>query len=277
MRNRKIRKLTILCVVGLLLLCGCGGNADTASGAKGNLADLQQKMPLTELALVQRTESWINPAQKEVEDVMAKYTELQWIFSFDDFAPEEIACENVLAEYKDGKENPEILGLYEAAGEMPEYLYYAELSGDAWSDKTYLVVHANPDADSWQQGDVCNADIWEYSEYSGKYYRTILPKGKYVIGGTWQEPQCFLMMLTHEFDRKNGFCLYTDFETGQMEVLGFVRSYDTDDDYYMRAAAKSMKETWNAGVEYTVYQTLDGFYESPVKLEVSVAEKNRFC
>ncbi len=270
MRSRKVRKQIILSLVGLLLLCGCGGNANTISGAKGNLADWRQKMPLTESALAQGAKDRINPAQKEVADIMEKYTDLQWVFTLDDFAPEEIACENVLAEYKDGKENPEILGLYEAEGEVPEYLYYAELPEDAWGDNEYIVVYANPEADTWTQGDTCKADIWEYSLNSEKYYKTALPEAGYIVSGTWQDPELFLMMLAHEFDGKNGFCAYTDFETGKMEIFGHAWSFDEDEDYYLRVAAKVLNEAENEGIICTVYQAINGYFTASVKMEISL-------
>lgn len=57
---------------------------------------------------------------------LKELTELIRTFRPEDFYPEEVACENVLKNPLNGKENPDLLALYAEAGEEPEYLYYAE-------------------------------------------------------------------------------------------------------------------------------------------------------
>jgi len=91
--------------------------------------------------------------------------------------------------------------------------------------------HEGKSQNDIRQDDVCKADIWEYSMNSEKYYKTALPEAEYIVGGTWQDPELFLMMLAHEFDGKNGFCAYTDFETGKMEIFGHAWSFDEDEDF----------------------------------------------
>lgn len=198
----------------------------------------------------------------------------QYLFNREDFVPEEIACANVFDTYQDGWENPELSELYEEAGEAWQYLYYAEydMNGDGRID--YVVVHGNPDDDTKESG-FCGGDIW-YLSKDGIYERVILPEAFYLTGGTWQEPQLFMMTLVYQYKQgSQGLAVYHDYEKQEMALYGWQYNYDNSHEAYKRVRAVTVTEEMaDAKLVQTGFQLLYNEVEERVRIEIKGREGN---
>lgn len=208
------------------------------------------------------------------ENILKEYRGYTLVFTPDDFAPEEIVCDNVFSDYQNGRENPEILGLYEKVKEQWEYLYYVEYDLDGDGEETeYIVLHCNPGESGGEKFNICGGDIW----YQGvtNYQKTTwlrqeLPKTSYLIGGTWEEPELYMMLLeqSHSSLIRRSFAVYQDYEARELAVYGC-------DGKYERVMARSvMEEVAGAKIKLTGYQTLHGYPMEgsgvmPVRLEIT--------
>ena len=159
----------------------------------------------------------IDRAEEKATDRREEYRgRYQRLFRKEDFVSEEIACANVFAAYQDGGENPEILRLYEEEGETWEYLFYATYDFNDDQRMDYAVVRGNFDDSGAQEG-FCGADIWFLSK-DGDYERAELPKAVYLTGGTWQEPELFMMTLVYRFGRGQIIAVCHDHEKVEMAL-----------------------------------------------------------
>lgn len=193
-------------------------------------------------------------------------------FRFEDFYPEEIACENVLENPLNGKENPELLTLYAEAGEEPEYLYYAEFDFNGDGIQDYIAVYSYGGA-----GTACCGDIWlnmAESSYKPKelildYYRCELPKLAYLTGGDWQNPEFFMMVLQESlsFDGRKSIAAYANSTLSELVMYGsnfwngqYKRMVAADFITQVEVLSKEMI------IEERIYQTYDGYETAPVRL-----------
>ncbi|MBD5533733.1 MAG: hypothetical protein HDQ98_16325 [Lachnospiraceae bacterium] len=156
--------------------------------------------------------------EKETDRREAYRGRYQRLFRKEDFVSEEIACANVFAAYQDGRENPEILRLYEEEGETWEYLFYAAYDFNNDKRMDYAVVRGNFDDNGAQEG-FCGADLWFLSS-DGDYERAELPKAVYLTGGTWQEPELFMMTLVYCFAGERAIGVYHDYEKERIALYG---------------------------------------------------------
>lgn len=166
-------------------------------------------------------EKGVDNAEEKETDRREEYRgRYQRIFRKEDFISEEIACANVFAFYQDGMENPEILRLYEEEGETWEYLFYATYDFNNDKRMDYAVVHGNFDDNGAQEG-FCGADLWFLSS-DGDYERAELPKAVYLTGGTWQEPELFMMALVYCFGgERQSIAVYHEYEKEEMALYGW--------------------------------------------------------
>ena len=205
------------------------------------------------------------------ECVLQQYRGYTRAFHPDDLAPEEIACENVFSVWRDGRENPEIPELYEAAGEQWEYLYYVEYDFDGdGGEPDYIVLHRNADDSTEEMANICGGDIWYRKD---TWHREELPETSYLIGGTWEKPELFMMLLTHihGFSDRPGFAIYRNYETSKLLLYG--HNYDR----YERVKAHTIvEEAGGFWLKETGYQTLHGYGVMPVRLEITKEEDGRF-
>ena len=151
-----------------------------------------------------------------------KYKEYMRIFSPDDFTSQEIACANLFSSCQDGRENREIQALYDAAGEQWEYLWYVEYDYDRDGRQDYIVLHDCPDR---KEGvDIGGGDVWIEKDFR---QRVKLPETTYLIGGTWEEPQLYMMLLTHTYDDVTmpSFAVFQDYAGQEMALYGSYGSY----------------------------------------------------
>lgn len=203
-------------------------------------------------------------------------------FRFEDFYPEEIACENVLENPLNGKENPDLLALYAEAGEEPEYLYYAkfDFNGDGIQD--YIAVYSYGEA-----GAACCGDIWlnmAESSYKPKelildYYRCELPKLAYLTGGNWQNPEFFMMVLQESlsFNRIKNIAAYANSTLSELVMYG---SYFWTGQYRRMVAADFVTQVEVLSkemiIEERIYQAYDGYETAPVRLCIKEANGEDF-
>lgn len=193
-------------------------------------------------------------------------------FRLEDFYPEEIACKNVLENPLNGKENPELLALYAEAGEEPKYLYYAEFDFNEDGVQDYIAVYSYGGA-----GTACYGDIWlnmAGSSYKPKelildYYRYELPKLAYLTGGNWQNPEFFVMALSHSFYGRKSIAAYTDAGLSDLVMYG---CNSLDKGYKRMAAADFVTQVEALSkemiIEERIYQTYDGDGAAPVRLRI---------
>lgn len=193
-----------------------------------NSAELQG-----DIAPGQVTSSWkkiadiicrIQECNLDIEEcAWEKYKEYTVVFGPDDFAPQEIICDNLFSSYKDGRENSKIQGSYEAAGEKWEYLWYVEydFNGDGGLD--YIVLYDCPDKE--EGVDIGGGDVWIAKDFR---YRIKLPQTTYLTGGTWEKPQLYMMLLTHTYDTwwPPSFAVYQDYTRQEMALYGYLGSYE---------------------------------------------------
>ena len=151
------------------------------------------------------------------------------VFGPDDFMPQEIACDNLFSSYKDGRANQEIQALYEAAGEQWEYLWYVEYDFDGDGEQDYIVLHDDPDKE--EEENIGGGDVWIVKDYE---HRIKLPQTTYLIGGIWEEPQLYMMLLTHTYGnwmlganwKIPSLAVYQDYTRREMALYGFDGSYE---------------------------------------------------
>lgn len=161
-------------------------------------------------------------AESSVEDQDAM------VFGPDDFVPQEIACDNLFSSYRDGRENQEIQALYDAAGEQWEYLWYVEYDFDGDGEQDYIVLHDDPDKE--KEENIGGGDVWIAKDFR---HRIKLPQTTYLIGGAWEEPQLYMMLLTHIYGdwmyddcMIPGFAVYQDYTRQEMALYGFDACYE---------------------------------------------------
>lgn len=190
------------------------------------------------------------------KNVRERYKEYTLVFTPDDFVPQDIRCANVFSSCLDGRENQEIQALYDAAGEQWEYLWYVEYDYNGDGEQDYIVLHDCPDR---KEGvDIGGGDIWLSKDFRRRWK---LPETTYLTGGTWQEPQLYMMLLSH----RHGFAVYRDYEKQEMALYGWGWWKDS----YGRVRARTIVEE-TSGV--TIRQTSFSVpYDDsdPVRLEIT--------
>lgn len=272
MKKTGIWMLTVV-FVGILLLSGCGKEETKKSLLSLAIEDvLGAKYPVVkEAAMAAKAD--IEEAGLAIEEIFfGKDGNCRYIFHPDDFVPEEIVCANVFSAYQDGRENAVLSGLYEEAGEAWEYLYYTEYDIDSNGRMDYVVVHSN--ADEGENG-FCGGDIW-YLSKDGIYERIILPKAAYLIGGTWQEPELFMMTLAYQYKwQSQGIAVYHDYEKQEMALYGWQYNYDNSDEAYKRVRAVTVtEEISDTTLVQTGFQLLCNDAEERVRIEIKGREGN---
>lgn len=272
MKKTGLRMLTVV-FVGVLLFSGCGKEKTKKSLLSLAIADvLRVKYHVAKEAAME-AKADIEGAGLAIEEIFfGKDGNYRYIFHPDDFVPEEIACANVFSAYQDGRENAVLSGLYEEAGEAWEYLYYTEYDIDSNGRMDYVVVHSN--ADEGENG-FCGGDIW-YLSKDGIYERIILPGAAYLIGGTWQEPELFMMTLVYQYKwQSQGIAVYHDYEKQEMALYGWQYNYDNSDEAYKRVRAVTVtEEVSDTALVQTGFQLLNNDAEERVRIEIKGREGN---
>lgn len=254
---RKIQIMLSFVLIGLWAPAGCG-----ASVPEPIFTGIQNSQP----------------DSKEDKDTLRQDGEYTLVFNPDDLAPEEIICGNVFLTYQDGRENPEILGLYEKVREQWEYLYYVEYDLDEdGGEPEYIVLHCNPEEGPGKESNICGGDIWyrgNTNYQDSAWLRQKLPETSYLVGGTWEDPALYMMLLTHAHNDMmlRDIAVYQDYEALELAIYG------RDGPAYNRVKARSIvEEAGEVRIRLTSYQTLDGslmdFFETPVRLEL-IKEEN---
>ncbi|MDE5679866.1 MAG: hypothetical protein K2I01_05480 [Lachnospiraceae bacterium] len=261
--------------VGILLLSGCGKEQTEKSPLSLAIADVLKAEYLAAKEAAMSAKADIEGAGLTIEEVfLGKDVNCRYIFHPDDFVPEEIACANVFRTYQDGRENPVLLGLYEEAGEAWEYLYYAEydINGDGRMD--YVAVHGNHD-DAMEENGYCGGDIWCLSK-DGIYERVMLPKALYLTGGTWQEPELFVMTLVYSYKwGSQGIAVYRDYEKQEMALYGWQYNYDNSEEAYKRVRTVTVtEEISDTALVQTGFRLLYNDDEERVRIEIKGREGN---
>lgn len=254
---------------GILLFAACGKEKPEKSPLSLAIADvLKAAYPMAEEAATAAMADIEGAGLAVEETLFGKDGNCRYIFHPDDFVPEEIACANVFGTYRNGWENPVLAGLYEGAGEAWEYLYYTEydINGDGRMD--YVAVHGNPDA-AMEENGFCGGDIWCLSR-DGIYERVMLPEAVYLIGGTWQEPELFMMTLVYSYKwGSQGIAVYRDYEKQEMALYGWQYHYDNSDEAYERVRAVTVTEEISGTVlVQTGFQLLYNDNEERVRVEI---------
>lgn len=235
------------------------------------------------LTLLKKNEAWL----RENAEIYMELKELPGLirtFRPEDFYPEEVACENVLKNPLNGKENPDLLALYAEAGEEPEYLYYAEFDVNEDGVQDYIAVYSYGEA-----GAACYGDIWlnmAGSNFKPKdwevvldYYRYRLPKLVYLTGGNWQNPEFFMMVLQESlsFNGRKSIAAYIDSTLSELVMYG----YDSSNGQYKRMVAAdyvTQAEVLSKEmiIEERIYQAYDGYETAPVRLRIKEANGGGF-
>lgn len=246
MMKKYVSLVGALMWAGLLLFAGCGSPEEIKSGAVQTAAGIIESTRQAADGTAKATEGVI----REPKDRMEKsIQDTIFLFRPEDFLPEEIACGNVFVSYEDGRENPELLKLYEEAGEVFEYYYYAryDFNGDGRLD--YIVIHPKSQDSGMQKTDVCGGDIW-FAEKEDTFRRAKLPEAAYLIGGTWEKPELFVMVLTHVYHLERlGLLVYRDDEKQDMVLYGYNNGYE------QVTAVKVTEKKGDLLIEQTQYQT----------------------
>lgn len=260
---------------GILFFAACGKEKPEKSPLSLAIADvLKAGYPMAEEAATAAMADIEGAGLAVEETLFGKDGNCRYIFHPEDFVPEEIACANVFGTYRNGWENPVLAGLYEEAGEAWEYLYYAEydINGDGRMD--YVVVHGNPNAVMEENG-FCGGDIWCLSK-DGIYERVILPEAVYLIGGTWQEPELFMMTLVYSYKwGSQGIAVYRDYEKQEMALYGWQYHYDNSDEAYERVCAVTvMEEISGTVLVQTGFRLFYDDAEERVRIEIKGRKGN---
>ncbi len=270
MKNKRIVYFLFWGILLSGMLAGCKSKStNEKSGGTVIQTASEWALQVQELACIQESE------EKAASDVIngeiwQKYNAMAKEFGPDDFAPEEIACENVLAEYQDGRQNAELLSLYGV--EIPMYLYYAKYDYNSDGLQDYVVICGSPESAEWQQGDVCGGDIWIAKEEDGGYRRQTLPEDCYMVGGSWEKPEFSLMVLNHWFDGAKAIAVYRDFPGLELVIYGYCFEHG----YERVGALKRKGEAGDAVYIETIYQNGCGYYMAPVRLEIIKEQEGDF-
>lgn len=246
MKKRRKRHIIFLLALACALMFTAYAQTGTAAGlsteeSPGAYTETGgTEEPQEDAGLVQEQKA---PEEENLADIICriqkcnlimkkKYREYIRIFGPNDFTPQEIACANLFSSCQDGRENQKIQALYDAAGEQWEYLWYVEYDYDGDGGQDYIVLHNCPDK---KEGvDIGGGDVWIDKAYR---QRVKLPETTYLIGGAWEEPQLYMMLLTHTYDDITipSFAVYQDYARQEMALYG---SYGS----YMRAKATTVVE-----------------------------------
>lgn len=259
--------------VGILLFSGCGKEKTKKSLLSLAITDvLRAKYSVVkEAAMAAKAD--IEEAGLAIEEIFfGQDGNCRYIFHPEDFVSEEIACANVFSTYQDGRENAVLSGLYEEAGEAWEYFYYTEYDIDSNGRMDYVVVHSNADEG---ENEFCGGDIW-YLSKDGLYERIILPEAAYLVGGTWQEPELFMMTLVYQYKwQSQGIAVYHDYEKQEMALYGWQYNYDNSDEAYKRVRAVTVtEEISDTALVQTGFQLLYNDAEERVRIEIKGREGN---
>ncbi len=259
-----IAALFLFLTLYLLFPAGCAfSDTEENASVKGNLTDW--KVYFSPEGLASDIKNVLdNLAESIKEEVISKHEGLTRVFARKDFAPEEIACENVLETYMDGRENPEIMELY-AGEQIPDFFCYAEYDFDGDGILDYVVVYHDSGEED-EKENTCLGDIWIKEEKG--YARCPLPKAGYKIGGSWQEPELFMMVLQHRFywDVK-AIAVYQSFSEDELRMYGLMNSIDC---FVCIESVKKAFETEDMVLSQTIYQNIFGYdyAPAPVKFEI---------
>lgn len=256
--------LLIFLILYLLFPAGCAlSDTEEKAPVKGNLTEWKGHFIPKGLALDIKNELE-TLAGSIKEEVINKHEGLTRVFAREDFAPEEIACENVLETYMDGRENSEVMELY-AGEEIPDFFCYAEYDFDGDGVLDYVVLYRDSEEKN-EKEDTCFGDIWIKEEKG--CLRCPLPKAGYKIGGSWQEPELFMMVLQHRFywDVK-AIAVYQSFSGNELRVYGYVNSRYG---FERIESVKKAFETEGMVLSQTIYQNIYGYdyAPAPVKFEI---------
>lgn len=223
-KRRKKHILLMLALAWPLMFTACG-----QTGAAENSAEAlpTQESPVTRVETDIATEE--GDVTEPQGDALPAQEQDAMVFGPDDFVPQEIACDNLFPSYRDGRENREIQALYEAAGEQWEYLWYVEYDFDGDGEQDYIVLHDDPDKE--KEENIGGGDVWIAKDFQ---HRIKLPQTTYLIGGTWEEPQLYMMLLTHTYGnwmlganwKIPSLAVYQDYTRQEMALYGFDGSYE---------------------------------------------------
>lgn len=157
--SKKVLAILAAGLTGLWILAGCGEPGEAEELTPQTIIGLSSEESSAEPE-PGSTDMQGDQSDSE-EEFLQQYKDYTLVFYPDDFAPEEILCDNVFSSYQDGKENPELKGMYEKAGEEWEYLYYVryDLDGDG-GEPDYIVLHCNPGEAAGSGTRICGGDIW---------------------------------------------------------------------------------------------------------------------
>ena len=272
MKKADLRMLTVV-LVGILLLSGCGKEKTEKSPLSLAIADVLKAEYLAAKEAAMAAKADIGGTGIAIDEIFfGNAGNYQYLFHPEDFVSEEIACANVFSTYQDGRENAVIAGLYEEAGETWEYLYYAEYDIDSNGRMDYVVVHSN--ADEGENG-FCGGDIW-YLSKDGIYERILLPKAAYLIGGSWQEPELFMMTLVYRYKwQSQGIAVYHDEEKQEMALYGWKYNYNNSDEAYKWVRAVTVtEEIADTTLVQTGFQLFYNDDEERVRIEIKGREGN---
>ena len=227
MRDKKtVLRLLTAGLTGVLLCSGCGKEKPQQSVLPLVMETaLRAGYPALEEAATAAKTDAKDAGAAVWEKLLGKNGNCRYILPPEDFVPEEIACANVFATYQDGWENPVLSELYEEAGEAWQYLYYVEYDINSDGRMDYVALHSNPDNGTEKSG-FCGGDVWYLSE-DDDYERVLLPEAFYLTGGTWQEPELFMMTLVYRYNRgSQGIAVYHDDEKQEMALYGWRYNYN---------------------------------------------------
>lgn len=245
-----------------ITLTGCGKGEKTEEALTEVLIVVGESVLEEGKALIEAVPAKVikpDPFLAEEQEILENLPDQTWVFHADDFVPEEIACENVLADYKDGRENPTLMSLYD---ELPEHIYYAEYDIDANGVLDYIVVHDSP---SDMAGDPLGGEVWLSREEN--YERIPLPTAYYMTNDSWEDPSLFMMVLRHRFNWGcNSFAVYRNISEQSLAMYGFF--YDRGLTAKRVGAVQATVQVGECYLTRTRYQGVDGYIDTPVRLEI---------
>lgn len=183
------------------------------------------------------------------------------VFDPKDFAPGEIVCDNLFSAFRNGRDNPEIQALYDAAGEQWEYLWYVEYDYDGDGAQDYVVLHGCVDIEGMEN--IGGGDVWLDRDFRR---RIALPRAAYLTGGTWEEPQLALALLYHIYFgvRDTGIptvAVYRNSEKSEMALYEWYGSEDRRGRYRRVRAATVTEKLPGVKVVQTGFPVGDGGIE----------------
>lgn len=268
-KRRKRHIIFLFALMWLLTLTACG-----QTGAAADFPTEESSGVYME-TISAAEQGGVAPARaafdcKNIADIICRIQECNLdigkgiiVFGPDDFAPQEIACDNIFSTYRDGRENQEIQALYDAAGEQWEYLWYVEYDFDGDGEQDYIVLHDCPDKKAGV--DIGGGDVW----IAGENWRRIeLPETIYLIDGTWEKPQLYMMLLTPIYGGRAlpSFAVYQDYIRLEMALYASRGWYDG----YKRVRAVTIEEeVAGARSVQTGFSTPDDGDSEPVRLQIT--------